>query len=80
MTAEQLALIFQPFIQVHEAPGNSKGSGLGLYISKAIVAAHGGRLWLRSPGPGKGTDAAFTLPCAKAAPPGPAPAGPEESP
>lgn len=62
MTPAQLARLFQPFTEVHEEPGRSKGTGLGLYLSKAIVNAHGGRLLLTSPGPGRGTDAAFTLP------------------
>lgn len=62
MTAHQLSRLFQPFAQVHDEPGRSQGSGLGLYLSKAIVNAHGGRLWLASRGPGEGTDATFTLP------------------
>ena len=62
LTPEQIGRLFQPFVQVHDAPGRTKGSGLGLYLSKSIVSAHGGRLWLASPGPGLGTDAAFTLP------------------
>jgi signal transduction histidine kinase len=62
MNPQQLSRLFQPFVQVHDTAGNSQGSGLGLYLSKAIVGAHGGRLWLTSAGPGLGTDAAFTLP------------------
>jgi signal transduction histidine kinase len=42
----------------------SKGSGLGLSISKRIIAAHGGKIWVESPNPatGKGSDFVFTIP------------------
>jgi len=45
LSAEQIGRLFRPFVQVHDAPGNSKGSGLGLYLSKArvrVAAARGG--------------------------------------
>ena len=38
------------------------GGGLGLYFSKGIVAAHGGRMWAESAGHGKGSAFCFTLP------------------
>ena len=38
------------------------GVGLGLYITQSIVAAHGGRIWAESPGPGKGSTFTILLP------------------
>lgn len=42
-----------------------KGSGLGLGIVKQIVEKHGGKVWLKSDGIGKGTTAMIYLPLAE---------------
>ncbi|MCC7359306.1 MAG: PAS domain S-box protein [Anaerolineales bacterium] len=38
-----------------------KGTGLGLYLAKAVVEAHGGKIWVTSE-PGQGATFAFALP------------------
>lgn len=38
------------------------GSGLGLFIAKSIVDAHGGKIWAESAGEGKGSTFRFTIP------------------
>ena len=41
------------------------GTGLGLYISKSIVEAHGGKMWAENNPDGKGAKFSFTLPLSK---------------
>lgn len=59
---DQQAMVFEKFRQVggdaHYRPG---GTGLGLPISRQIVAHFGGRMWLHSV-PGQGTVFGFSLP------------------
>ncbi len=55
--------IFEPFVQGPSRVAGQNGSaGLGLAISRAIVEAHGGRIWLAETTPG--TRIRFSLPAA----------------
>jgi signal transduction histidine kinase len=55
--------IFEPFVQGPSRVAGENGSaGLGLAIARAIVNAHGGRIWLADDGPG--TRVRFSLPAA----------------
>ena len=63
MTVEQLPHVFERFYRGDNARDRaSRGSGIGLTISKAIVDAHGGTLTASSPGVGLGSTFAVTLP------------------
>ena len=61
LTADEQARIFEPYWQAMRTA--SLGAGLGLKIAKAIVEAHGGRIWIES-APGQGTTFRFALPIA----------------
>jgi len=58
--ADELPKIFDRFYQVEVPQGRRVGSGLGLYISKAIVEEHGGRIWAESSE--RGSRFGFSLP------------------
>lgn len=60
---EQQKYLFSKFSQIKTAPEKltKLGSGLGLYIVKGIVEAHGGKVWVNSEW-GKGTKVTFILP------------------
>ena len=50
--------IFGLFQQLDPSRG---GTGIGLSVAKRVVETHGGRIWLESDGPGKGSTYCFTL-------------------
>lgn len=56
---EDLAQVFDKFFR--RAEGRPSGSGLGLWISRGLVEAHGGRLGVANL-PGRGAEFRFTLP------------------
>lgn len=54
--------VFQMFYRVRRSDENIRGSGLGLFIVRAIVRLHHGKVWAESEGPGEGTTFHILLP------------------
>lgn len=62
IAAEQLHRLFDRFYRLEDSRSRDKGgAGLGLSISRSIIQAHGGRIWLESE-VGVGTQAYVDLP------------------
>jgi two-component system sensor histidine kinase BaeS len=60
---EHLPHVFTRFYRVDKSRSRQGGgSGIGLTIAKHLVEAHGGSLWVESPGTGKGSTFIFTVP------------------
>ena len=61
---EHLPYIFDRFYRVDKSRSRQAGggSGIGLTISRHLVEAHGGRIWVESAGEGRGSTFTFTLP------------------
>ncbi|HEV3473004.1 MAG TPA: GAF domain-containing protein [Actinomycetota bacterium] len=60
---EDTERIFSKFAMLPKPAWTKKGTGLGLFITKGIIDAHGGRLWVESE-LGAGSTFCFTLPVA----------------
>ncbi len=60
---KDLEAIFRPFYRANdEVTRRTPGTGIGLYVAREIVAAHGGRLSAASRGRGQGATFRLTLP------------------
>jgi len=65
--AGELKRIFKRFYRVPgRAHGNVKGTGLGLFIVRAIASKHGGRVFAESEGEGRGATVILELPRSQA--------------
>ena len=64
IAAEHLEHIFDRFYRVQQSDGQYSGSGLGLAMARTTFEAHGGRIWVDSPGIGLGATFYCTLPLA----------------
>jgi signal transduction histidine kinase len=63
ISRDDKAKLFEKFIRSKETASMFvSGSGLGLYIGKSFVQAHGGKIWAESEGMGKGSQFIVELP------------------
>ncbi|GAC1632020.1 MAG: hypothetical protein NVS4B11_32620 [Ktedonobacteraceae bacterium] len=66
IVAADQARLFQRFVRLESDTNSSiRGSGLGLYISRRLIEAMGGKIWIESNGiPGEGSTFQIQLPAA----------------
>lgn len=66
LTPEEMQKIFGKFVTIEQGVDGystlDKGSGLGLFITKGFIEAHGGKIWVESKGIDLGTEFSFVLP------------------
>jgi signal transduction histidine kinase len=61
--AEEIPYLFVKFSRGKDTNRlNTGGTGLGLYVVKIITEANGGKVWIESPGAGRGTKFILELP------------------
>lgn len=60
---EDKGKLFEKFIRTSETTKMvASGAGLGLYVGKSFIEAHGGKIWAESDGPDKGSQFIIELP------------------
>ena len=62
MSEDDIGRIFEMFVQADPGREAQGGLGIGLTLARHLVDLHGGRLEVRSPGPGQGSSFQVTLP------------------
>jgi PAS domain S-box-containing protein len=58
---EEADRLFELFYRSPQSARTASGAGIGLYVSRGLIRAMGGRIWVR-PRPGGGSEFGFTLP------------------
>ncbi|NIM92678.1 MAG: PAS domain S-box protein [Anaerolineales bacterium] len=58
---EDIPHVFDRFYRSSKAAQRTKGAGLGLYLARAVIEAHGGRIWIE-PRAKRGTSICFSIP------------------
>lgn len=62
MSEEETAQLFERYQRIdRDSIKGIRGTGLGLYLARALVEVHGGEVWVEST-PGKGSTFSFSLP------------------
>ena len=69
LTAAEQSKMWDRFVRGERHAATTSGSGLGLWIASAFIAANGGKMSAVSEGPGLGTTVAIDLPVTQAAVP-----------
>jgi len=63
---DEIKKLFGKFVSIEQGVDGystfDKGSGLGLYIARGFIEAHGGKIWVESKGRDLGAEFNFTLP------------------
>jgi signal transduction histidine kinase len=62
LDASDLTNLFQKFYRSPNVSRDFDGNGLGIYVVKEFIDAHGGHVWAKSEGIGKGSEFGFFVP------------------